>query len=213
MSPEAALRAAVRLAADELAEAILPAVLARLRQQTERLQHLAERLTRDPGRGLDDAKELEELEADQDLGGRIGWCLGVLAAAAGTDLLLARRERDGLARMAALLALARPEHRAIPSLEELPDLSPGEGAGWEVPLLVTYAFLVASRGLPAGAELRWSARRRAETVVISIERPADAPAPGARLGELLPLVPGARLAPDAGRLALSLPARWLAADR
>lgn len=201
---EPALRNAVRLAAEELAEAILPAVLTQLRDQTGRLQHLADRISHDPREALVDPTGVESLEADQVLGRRIGWCLGVLAAANGTDLLLARRERDGLRDMLELVAQATPEHPPEPSLEGLPRLATSPGEGWEVPLLAATAFWHAARTLPAGASLVWKLKSAADSVSLHLSSGADAfPA------ELLGLVPGAELARDDG-FTLSFPRDWFA---
>ncbi len=199
---EPALRNAVRLAAEELAEAILPTVLSRLRDQTDRLQGLADRITRDPQQALADPTGVRSLEADQALGRRIGWCLGVLAAANGTDLLLARRERDGLRDMLELLALAHPDHPPEPALEELPRLSTSVGEGWEVPLLLACLFLHGARALTYGGPLAWKLASGDDAVTVTLaEGPDDFP------DELVALVPGASLTRDEGAT-LSLPAEW-----
>ena len=207
MRVEPAVRTAVRLAAEELAEAILPTVLSRLREQTGRLQDLAGRITRDPDQALVDPSGVESLEADQELGRRIGWCLGVLAAANGTDLLLARRERDGLRDMLALVALARPEHPPEPAFDELPRLATSVGEGWEVPLLVAGLFLHAARTLPAGTPLRWEMERGTNAISFSVAGSPTRLPP--ELGELVQLVPGAELQ-LAEHTRLVIPSEWFA---
>ena len=203
---DAALRTAVRRAAEELAEGILPTVLARLRDQTERLQGLAERITADPAHALGDPAGVDSLEADQVLGRRIGWALGVLAAAGGTDLLLARRERDGLRDVLELVVLARPAHAPDPALDALPRLSSSVGEGWEVPLVVASAVWHAAGELAPGAALRWEAWRGEGRLTFRL-----ATAAAGFPAELVELVPGAELGREDG-LRLAFPAEWFAPE-
>jgi len=205
---EPTLRAAVRLAADELAEAVLPAVLTRLRSQTDRLQTLAESIAADPQAALADPTRVEFLEEDQTLGRRIGWCLGVLAAASGTDLLLARRERDGLREMVELVVLAVPGHPPTPYLEALPRLATGVGEGWEVAFLVSFAFLQVARSLPASAPLHWERKTDAGAVLLTLKRTESDRAAETLLAKLTALVPETELVPEDELLGIRLPRAW-----
>jgi hypothetical protein len=82
-----------------------------------------------------------------------GWCLGVLAAAQGVDLLRARGEGEGLRWMMVAAAEARGL-RLAPGSAELPLLRSGSGAAREVALLGAWCVLLAEpRG---GGVLHWT---------------------------------------------------------
>jgi hypothetical protein len=89
----------------------------------------------------------------------LGWLLGVLANANGAEVLLERRERDGLAPMVrAVSKCLRRERRelALPD-RELPRLRAGAPATqvWRVTWAVGSWLLECARSLPAGARLDW----------------------------------------------------------
>ncbi len=71
---------------------------------------------------------------------RAGWCLGVLAAAQGVDLLHGRREAEGLRWMVGALAEVRA-FQSMPPVRELPRIAVVARAAWELPLLATWCAL------------------------------------------------------------------------
>jgi len=95
---------------------------------------------------------VEERHAE---GHAIGWCLGVLAAASGTDLLLTRRERNGLSEMFRLVLVALGDRELSPSADELPSVAPDRGGGWELPFLLSWMLLRAGITPPNDGPLRW----------------------------------------------------------
>lgn len=206
----AAPATALQRAADELAAAILPRMLGHLREQTAEFEALARRIERWPERTLADETALATVESVQAQSQGVGWCLGVVAAASGADLLLARRERDGLRHMLTLVSEALAGHPFRPEVEALPTLSTTEGEGWEVPFLVAYLFLCAGARLPRGAPLRWSLIEAAGRVRLRFPEPVGDARLAERLAALLALVPGAALEHDAETCELVFPAAWLA---
>jgi len=89
----------------------------------------------------------------------LGFLVGVLSAAAGTDALHGRRERRGLAWIGGRLErrLAAAGRRLVPGAALLPDAPVGLGRGWELPFALAWT-LDAARGGGAG-ELRWAFAR------------------------------------------------------
>ena len=197
---------------EELARFLLPPLLDRLGTDGADLE--ARLASAESSGGI----SLGELSSDADelrrRDRRLGWTLGVLSGALGADLLLARRERRGLQILAELVAEAGGQ-ALEPSAASLPDLAPETGAGWELPLLITYFFREVS-GLKAPDHvLRWRIERGSTDTVFTVPPPATpVPAPSIDADEawevLLPRIPGARLLKDAPGLALAVPHPWFA---
>jgi hypothetical protein len=131
-----------------------------------------------------------------------GWVLGVLAAAEGTDILHARRERRGVRILAPLVGelLAR-RGRTLAGPTGVPAELPPEARDWQL------AWAVAGALFAAGGEgpdrTSWSFRREEDRLVLLWGAPAG-PALrdfAASLGEGLP---GARLEESRGRSRLVL---------
>lgn len=141
-------------AAAELAEALLPVIRRYLRLSVEEFRTV-ESSFEVTDEGLCDEELLRRVEARQEEGHAIGWCLGVLAAASGTDVLLARREQDGLRELVELVQIALGDRPLWPATKELPRVEPSVGAGWELPFLVAWAFLRAGICPPTEEPLRW----------------------------------------------------------
>jgi len=110
----------------------------------------------------------------------------VLGAAHGVDLLLARREADGLAWFVRTVTEARG-WRLAPADAELPRT---DEDGWELALLAAW---LAWHAQPSDGELRWSAGVRENERWLAFEVPASAEL-RARCGELVrALAPALRL--------------------
>ena len=191
--------------ADDLAVALLPRLFALLRNHTGKLEHLARRVDREGARVLGSESAFHALgPIDADRRG-LGWCLGVLASAAGIDLLVARRERDGLVLLAERVQDALGDRRVVPPPATLPRLSSTVGEGWELPFVVACVLLHAGAALPPASELRWElVPGRTESQLRLFAPPTSAPV-GARLERLCALVPGASLEIAAASWRLTLP--------
>jgi hypothetical protein len=81
-----------------------------------------------------------------------GWCLGVLAAAQGVDLLRERREADGLRWMVAATTEARG-WTLEPRAERLPGIAGSACAHWAISLLGAWCALRACEG--SSGVVRW----------------------------------------------------------
>jgi hypothetical protein len=144
--------------ARELTGALWPSLSNDLRGTRVELDSLLREL-RENGSGVlgDDGERLalqEELVARTH---RAGWCLGVLAAARGADLLRGRRESDGLRWMIAAVASARG-FELVPREEELPSLVTRAPDAWKIALLAAWSVLQA--GLRPERLVRWCAEER-----------------------------------------------------
>lgn len=87
----------------------------------------------------------------------LSWALGVVGAALGANLLLARRHAGGLEVLAELVGTVHERAGAPPPLLEgpLPRLSPAVGEGWELPwALASTLFLLPGRRVVL-AERAW----------------------------------------------------------
>jgi hypothetical protein len=126
----------------------------------------------------------------------LGWGLGCLARARGTDLLLARRHPRAVRTLVGL-ACARGAIPTIdPGPEHLFEASTRVGQGWELACAATLAFLRCTAG-----EVKWSFAVEQDTALLCLEESL-----GTGFDELLP---GARALPGVG---LAFSARWLASD-
>jgi hypothetical protein len=183
-------------AATELARAVLPEVFASLRRMTAELDELSARFDAHPGADL--ADRLAELRAT---GRRLGWVFGVLSSARGAELLLSRREPDGLRHVlaAVLDALEREGVRVRPSAAELPRLAPGEDADWRLPAWLALLFLRAGRA--SGGALTWTHARGSTLRLLGVPSAAHA----ALAGELPRSLPGCTLGSDGDALVVRLP--------
>ncbi len=197
----------LRRAGEELGRRILPVLFARLETARKTLERLARRIEEDPDRRLADEGLLAEVDV---LGGedrKLGWCLGVLASAAGADLLGVRREREGV-RMLAELVAEGAGCTLDPPAEALPLVGTAVGEGWELPLGVAYLFLRATREKAESDVLRWKMRSSAPHRVISCPDAPPAAYRGESWTEVLAQMPGAVLVDDAESPTLALPEIW-----
>ena len=119
---------------DALAKALLPTLLHELANTTQLLTGLHALTTLPEGEELLATHE-GELSRAGDQAQRLGWLLGVLGAAGGHDILLARREQAGLDWIVELATkAARRAQRPIPtSPQTLPRLMGCTPDGWSVP--------------------------------------------------------------------------------
>jgi len=178
---------------EALARVCVPALVERMGEMAERFEALAGDLAR--GR-RSELEALRRIEADEELGPELGYLLGVLAAARGTDVLLVRRAAGGARMLVGTLAGALGA-RLRPDAGALPDTR-AWGGGWESALALGMLFHAELR---AGCELAWSFRRDRRGWIVGF--PGSGPAPArAAARALAPL--GVR---PASRGAL-LPALW-----
>lgn len=148
------LHGGVTFADDPLGVALLPVLLHRIRNVTQRLVNLKSLAE------LDDAAEVLEGRAGEDLArageetSEIGWLLAILAGGAGSEVLLARREPTGLATFLELVREGvRSSERDMQPLAE--GLRLASTMGWELCWCLGSVLFAAATGRPAGTTLSW----------------------------------------------------------
>jgi hypothetical protein len=198
-------------ATEELLERVLPVVLARMQRASTRLATVAAKLKRESDGLVSAAKAGARLEEVQEESEALGWILGVLACAAGDDLLLARREPYGVALVADVVAeVLAAEGRALePDASRFPDVAPRLEDGWRLPWTVGLLLRLAARTLPEGAPIRWRFERGPihSTLTFLGVHPAGA-AP--LLCDLEALLPGAEARVEQAGFGMGFPAEWFA---
>ena len=124
-----------------LAEALIPALVHRINNTTQLLVVLRSVLA-EPDDGLLATAGSSLAHASRDAEEQ-GWLLGLLARSLGTDLLLAREERDGLAATLKLLAEAlRRQRKQLALPESVPTMTLAEGGPRTAALCLDLAALV-----------------------------------------------------------------------
>lgn len=193
--------AALRGVADEIGGRLWATISVELEQARRELEGFLIEFRREREHALRDERVLARQAELEERAHRVGWCLGVLGAASGADLLHERREAAGLRWLVTLAATARA-CRLAPVAEALPLLAPSATAGWEVPLLAAWAVLHAraARGI-----LSWSGGARGPEHWLAFDVEPHEPKLAARCAQLARALPGRlRFEPARGRLEL----RW-----
>jgi len=201
---------------DPLVAALLPRVIERAATLTRQLHRTAETMktARLAGEGgaatLSRGDRTAEVESALDSGHALGWVLGALSSASGTEILLERHEPRGLEYMLEILASQLDtEGLALPLAGNAPLLEAGVGQGWELPTGIARVLLLATRAGDAplswglaphdgGWELWYDAARSR-----GLER---------AVAELLARLPAIELRADPSRNRLRLPGDWLLAS-
>jgi hypothetical protein len=204
-------------ARDPLAQALLPVLLHRLNNSTQVLASLNSLLAvQERERVLEQrAGDISWAAGSID---ELGWLLAVLASACGSDLLLERRERDGLRIVFAAVreALRRAGRDLADGDRELPLLAADVADGWQLPWAMGSWVWTAGSVLPQGTRLAWTLRASGARHELACTAP-DAPSLGALVQRVERLLPGAQAgctagAPDAQWI-LSVPSAWLTAGK
>ena len=205
------MSAATHRVALRLAEDVLPVLFERLAAARLEVEALTARLLREPRDALADAQRATEIETAWAAGDGLGWTLGVLAAATGSNLILARRERRGARLVVDLIGalFARRCVTLVPDAGALPEESPRVGHGWELSFACGALFHAAGGALPGETALCWAlAREPGGAWCLSFEEPRD----GARLAEvaaaLRDLLPALAWHADAARWSARFPGDW-----
>ncbi len=140
---------------DPLGVALLPVLLHRMRNVTQRLVNLKclselGDATRVMGEWAGDDLALAGEETSA-----IGWLLAILAGGAGTDVLLARREPAGLGTFIDLVqeGVRRAERELAAPEVPLPKLTPA--VGWELCWSLGSVLFAAATGRPRGTTTAW----------------------------------------------------------
>lgn len=193
-----------RCLTEELAPLLWASLGARLGRARFELSETLTALRHERANALRDECALARQEDLREQVRRAGWCLGVLGAGQGVDLLRARRERDGLRWLLGALAEARA-FGLEPDASELPQLARGTSMAFELPLLAAWCVLRASS---SSARVRWRAERASAGQRLVFElgsgaEPAELATRCARLNSARPDAP--HLAVGLGRLELA----WL----
>ncbi len=193
---------------DPLVALLLPTVIHRLGNATQLISGLNSML----GFGDDEslamvASRSDDLTRAGEKATRVGYALGVLGSAQGTELLLARREPAGLEWMLDFLAEGlRREGRELRPLV-LPHLAPAAADGWQPPWAVGRVLLAASLG-PDGAG-RWNLELRPEGWLLTAGEP-DGPAWLALQEDFARKVPAVEVLAGPGA-SVVFPAGWFSA--
>ncbi len=190
-----------------MARVVMPLVFERVRRATEGLERgvggARDRVSFEPGRFALEESCDEEGDGTRD----VGFLLGVIAAARGVDLLLARREVGGLRGVVRWLCGASG-NRIEPEASALPGIATKPGRGWEVPFIGGCLFLRASRRLGAGP-LRWNLERDSQSVTLFLPRRQREIEDDLFLADLAPLVPGSAALAEDERCGFRWPNEWL----
>lgn len=188
---------------DLLGRLLVPRLLVELSRATEELERLREELAAPRQVDGDPSRELEAVGERVE---ELGWCLALVASAAGMDLVLERREERGLLVVVELLARALSddgvelEHGAGPAW-----LAPGVPRGWSLPWAVASLLLAAVLEGGAG-RYRWSVEPGQECWRVRLP---GGRAPADLWNEVVAgRLDGARLEAVEEGLALVTPAGW-----
>ena len=133
---------------DPLAAALLPVTVHGLNNATQLVASLNAVLAMPDGGAFLEGRADDLSSVSTDLDG-LGWIVAVLASASGSDLMLARRKRDGLPIMIDCVrdGLRREGRDLAPTEGSLPALAPGYGSGWEVAWAVGVALYVCGQSV------------------------------------------------------------------
>lgn len=198
-------------ATEDLLAQVLPVVLGRMRRASTRLASVSARLQRESeglGPAVCSGSHLEEVQSQSET---LGWILGVLASAAGDDLLLARREPYGVALVADVVGeVLAAEGRALePDASLFSDVAPRFEDGWRLPWTVGLLLRLAARTLPPGEPVRWNFERgpiHAVLTFVGVHPEGAAPL----LCDLEALLPGAETRVEEEGFGMAFPSEWFA---
>ena len=212
LAPEPGSSSESAAALDDLVTLLLEHALARIARATRRLRKATHSLGSEVDRSMEGEPglptPLDAAEVD-----RLGWCLGVLAASRGADLLRERREREGLAQFVGFVCEAHGV-AVVPDVARLPRLSTTMGRGWEVPLAAGWLFSGVARLRPGGP-LAWrfeSGEGRARLALETRSSTAQERAALVRAGDSLGIpLPDARWDSVGEDVGFALPRSWFEA--
>ena len=176
-------------ATDPLAAAMLPVLVHRMNNTTQLLSNLHAILQADGGTDWlgERADDLAHSATDVH---QLGYLLAVLSSSAGADLLLARREADGIELMLRAVAdIARRAGRRLSLPDDgLPKQSAEVHRGWELPWAFGALLHQAVMELPEGEALQWRIEATSDSWVLRSSRAFLTPVGGLRalLEERLP---------------------------
>ena len=198
-------------ATEELLGQVLPVVLERMRVASAKLSECSRRLARESSESRRRGAGMDQLEGVQEESETLGWVLGVLASAAGDDLLLARREPYGIARVVDLVGeVLAAEGRALdPDATLFPDVAPRLEDGWRLPWTVGLLVRLASRSLAPDDPVRWRFERAPiRSLLMFPGAHPDGAAP--LLADLEGLLPGAMARIEDHGFGMEFPSEWFA---
>lgn len=197
-----------RLRRSRLAEALIPVLVHRINNTTQLLVVLRSMLA-EPDDGLLATAGPSLAHAARDAEEQ-GWLLGLLARSLGTDLLLAREERDGLGATLKLLAEALRRQRkqlAVPA--SLPTMTLAEGGPRSAVLCLDLAALVWESCEPLDGAVSLSLAREERCWSLRLSR-GDMERARAEFEACECAARGAKLLGDGAGWRLELPLEWLA---
>ncbi|MEZ5976206.1 MAG: hypothetical protein R3E96_15610 [Planctomycetota bacterium] len=188
----------------DLLEWALPVLVHRINNQTQWITGYRALLGLTGAEELLESKSPELARTGSELT-HIGWLLAVLASARGGNLLLSRREPEGLRWIVGLVeeGLRRNKAGSFTGPATLPLLQPGALDGWQVPVALGRLLWTAAHHSGGGT---WNLERTGEGWSLEVPWPAGESIPGF----LHDWLPDARIE-SASPLRLTLPADWLLA--
>jgi hypothetical protein len=166
VTPADAARTELDAIASEIGAVLWPGLSHVLASARLELDTLVGRLRRDRSGVLRDEAELATQGALAARTKHAGWCLGVLAAAQGVDLLRGRHETEGLRWMVGALA-EQSALRLTPPAVELPRIESRACKAWEVSLLATWCVMHAAQS--SDGVVRWRTGERNATKWLAFE--------------------------------------------
>lgn len=190
---------------DPLAEALLPVLVHKLGNATQLLTGLNAMLQLDGGEELFQSRSNDLSRCSITLND-LGWAMAVVGSGAGGDLLMARRDPNGLSTLVGLVgeALRREDRTQLTVPSDLPRLANEVLSGWELPWAIASALLIAGR--ESGDRVEWSLIQAGDAWDFHVSG-------GQALSEWLPSIlgriPGAEGAISAGHAQIRLPGPWL----
>jgi len=196
---------------DPLADHLLPVLVHRMNNTTQLLSNL---------QALGRVSETTDwlAERNEDLAGacgdmdRVGYLMAVVASASGADLLLKRRESEGLQFvMEAVADVAFREGRELQRPAHLlPLQAPHVYDGWQLPWALGSLLLLATLGLERGSRLEWQLLEEGESWVLVSSSSVDEGFHGLR-ERLARRLPECRLDVRREGWSWRVPADWLRA--
>jgi len=152
---------------DPLADHLLPVLVHRMNNTTQLLSNLQAlgKVSETTDWLSERSEDLADACGDMD---RVGYLMAVVASACGADLLLERRESEGLRFvLEAVTDVARREGREIQRpANPLPLQAPHVHDGWQLPWALGSLLLLAALGLEEGSRLEWQLLEEGDSWVL-----------------------------------------------
>jgi hypothetical protein len=198
---------------DPFAAALLPVLLHGLNNATQVLSSLNALLALDEDGSVLTSRAGDLAHASRQVDD-LGWLLALVGSASGADVLMARRERAGLAPLVACVrTVLRKDGRDLSRPERsLPGLATDVADGWQLPWTIGSWLWTSGRSLApggTGAKLEWEIAAHEDAWELRCDAPWSTALEA--IAQRLPGLEAARAAPDAS--VLRIPLGWLTVEQ